>query len=81
VPVVLGAADLVGRLAAELTDVEGVEAHLGVREALWRADRLLVAGGHVDRHGGDRVLLLVGELSEEALQRLGVAAGRGPRGR
>jgi hypothetical protein len=32
--VVLGAADLVGRLGAELADVEGVEHDLGVRNAV-----------------------------------------------
>ena len=32
--VVLGAADLVGRLGGELADVEGVEHDLGVRNAV-----------------------------------------------
>ena len=57
--VVLVAADLVGGLAAELDDVERVEHDLGVRDALGRADRFLIAGGHVDRDRPDRRLLLV----------------------
>ena len=46
--VVLVAADLVDRLAAELYDMKRVKAHPGVREPLGRSDRLLIAGGHVD---------------------------------
>ena len=72
--VVLVAADLVGCLAAELADVEWVKAHLGVRDPLGRADRVLIAGGHVDRDGLDRGLLLVGETVEERLQAGGVPA-------
>jgi hypothetical protein len=78
VAVVLVATDLVGGAAAELTDVERVEAHLRVRQPLRRADRLLVPGGHVNRHRGDRGLLLTRQFGEEALQRLRVAARRGP---
>ena len=75
-PVVLLAADLVGRFAAELDHVERIERDLRVRNCL--GDRLLVAGRHVDRYRPDRVLLLVGELIEEALQGLGVATRGGP---
>ena len=70
--VVLGAADLVGGLAAELADVERVKAHLGVGDRV--RDRLFVAGGHVDRDRPDRRLLLRGEPVEERLQAGGVAA-------
>ena len=72
--VVLGAADLVDRLAAELDDVEGVEHDLGVRDAVLGADCFLIAGGHVDRDGLDRRLLLVCETVEERLQAGGVPA-------
>src|SRR5487761_662020 len=78
VAVVLVAPDLVDGAAAELADVERVEAHLCVRQALRGADRFLVAGGHVDRDRCDRRLLLLGELGEEPLQRLGVPAWCGP---
>ena len=74
--VVLVAADLVGRLAAELHHMEGVEHDLGVRDAARCADRFLIAGRHVDRDGPDRGLLLVGEPVEERLQGGGVAARR-----
>jgi hypothetical protein len=76
--VVLGAADLVGRLGAELADVEGVEADLGVRNAFFGADRFLIAGGHVDRDRPDRRLLLACERVEERLQAVRVAALGGP---
>ena len=72
--VVLVAADLVGGLATELYDVERVEHDLRVRDAVLGADRLLIAGGHVDRDRVDRRLLLVREPSEERLQAGGVAA-------
>ena len=74
--VVLGASDLVSSLTAELHDMEGVKGDLGVRQRL--ADRLLIAGGHVDRDCLDRRLLLVGQLVEEPLQGLGVATRRRP---
>ena len=73
-PVVLVAADLVGGLAAELYHVEGVEHDVRVRDAVLGADRLLIAGGHVDRDRLDRRFLLVREPSEERLQAVGVAA-------
>jgi hypothetical protein len=41
--VVLVAADLVAGLAAELHDMKRVETHLGVRDALGRPDRFLIA--------------------------------------
>jgi hypothetical protein len=72
--VVLVAADLVGRLAAELDNVKRVEHDLRVRHTLLAADRVLIAGGHVDRNGPDRGLLLVREPVEERLQAAGVAA-------
>ena len=75
-PVVLVAADLVGGLAAELHDMKGVEAHLGVRDR--GADRFLIASGHVDRDRLDRRFLLLGQLREEALQGVSVAARGGP---
>ena len=74
--VVLRAADLVGRLAAERDHVERVERDLRVRDGV--RDRLLVAGGHVDRDRLDRGTLRVGQLVEEALQGRGVAARGGP---
>jgi len=49
VAVVLVAADLVGRLGAQLDDVKGIKTNLGVREALRGADGLLIAGRHVGR--------------------------------
>ena len=70
--VVLVAANLVGGLGAELDHVEGVEAHFRVGDR--GGDRLLVAGGHVDRDRPDRLLLLVGQPVEERLQAVGVAA-------
>ena len=70
--VVFVAANLVGGLGAELDHVEGVEAHLRVGDR--GGDRLLVAGGHVDRDRPDRLLLRVGEPVEERLQAVGVAA-------
>jgi len=66
------AADLVHGSLGEADDVEGIEADLGVGDVL--PDRLLVAAGHVDRDGLDRLLALT-ELVEEALQGLSVAAG------
>jgi hypothetical protein len=74
--VVLVAADLVGRLGAQLDHMEGVKAHLGVGDRL--GDRLLIAGGHVDRDRPDRRLLLGREPVEERLQAGGVAAVRRP---
>ena len=50
------AADLIHRALGEAHHVEGVKADVGVRDAL--ADRLLVAAGHVDRDGLDRLLAL-----------------------
>ena len=76
--VVLGATDLVGRLGAELADVEGVEHDPGARDTVRSADRFLIAGGHVDRDRPDRPLLFVGEPVEERLQAGGVAAFGGP---
>jgi len=78
VPVVLIAADLVGGPSGELADVKRVEAHLRVWKPVGRPDRFLIAGGHVDRHCSDRLLLLVGQFGEEPLQGLGVAAWRRP---
>lgn len=75
----LAAADLVDRAAAEPYHVEGVKANLRVGYVL--AERVLIAGAHVDRHGPDRGLLLVGQLIEERLQRGGVAARGGPHDR
>jgi hypothetical protein len=75
-PVVLLAADLVGRAAAECDPMERVKRDLRVRDGC--ADRLLVAGRHVDRDRPDRRSLRVGQLVEEALQGRGVAAGRRP---
>jgi hypothetical protein len=71
VRVVLITADLVARLAAELTDVKRVKADLRV----WNGgvDRLLIASGHVDRDRPDRLLLRVGEPVEERGQAGGVA--------
>jgi hypothetical protein len=60
--------------------VERVEADLG-GEALVAlgdlADRVLIAGAHVDGDRADRVAALA-ELLEERLQRRGVAARPGP---
>jgi hypothetical protein len=73
------AADLVDRSLREADHVERVEAHLG----LWGvgSNRFLVAAGHVDRDGADRLRSLGAELVEERLQRLGVATGRAPHDR
>ena len=67
--------DLVDRALREAHDMEGVKADLGVGDRV--LDRLLVAAGHVERHGLDRVLA-VPEQVEELLQSLGVAAGGAP---
>jgi hypothetical protein len=74
----LGTVDLVDRAAAQGDDVKRVKAHarLGVG-----ADRLLIAGAHVDQDRPDRRLLLRGEGIEECLQRRGVAARSGPHDR
>ena len=78
-PVVLGAANLVDRLAAELDHVKWIKHDLGVREAVVGvANRPLIAGGHVDRDRLDRGLLLACEPVEERLQAGGVAALGGP---
>jgi hypothetical protein len=58
--------------------VEGVKAHARFGNPGLGADRLLIAGRHVDRDRLDRRLLLVCELVEECLQGGGVAARRGP---
>jgi hypothetical protein len=75
VRVPLIAADLIPRRAGPSARQEGVKADTGAWERL--ADRLLIAAGHVDRDGLDRVAALAEQL-EELVQGFGVATGRGP---
>jgi hypothetical protein len=62
VRVPLVAADLVDGALREPHDVEGVEADLGLRDAV--ADRLLVATGHVDRDRPDRLRALAEQVEK-----------------
>jgi hypothetical protein len=78
-----GAADVVHGAAGELAYVEGIEHDLGAELLVAlgdRGDRILVAGGHVDRDRLDRVASLA-EHVEERQQGGGVAAGLGPHDR
>ena len=59
-------ADLVDGALREADHVEWVERDLGVGDRV--ADRFLIAAGHVDRDGADRLRALRAELVEEGLQ-------------
>ena len=72
------AADLVDRALRQTHHVEGIEGDLGLRDRV--ADGLLIAAGHVDRDGLDRVAALA-ELIEERLQGGGVATRGAPHDR